>query len=167
MAFTPGTNSYVTLAEAESYFEDRPDPLWTGSDEQKQSALMYATDWLNAKYRWRGRIEDLTSQSLPWPRYSARDQEGRLLRSDHPLCDAAGIPIALKNATCEVALAHLQNALNETLSRGGDVRMVQVGPIKREFFEGSGAARVTLPFITKQLRGLYRGSPSVATYARR
>lgn len=168
-AFAPGVNSYVEQSYADAYFEDeRPSDIWLeeASDENRQAALMYATEWLNGTFSWRGSIEDQTSQSLAWPRVSARDHEGRLLTSDHPLVDTDGIPFAVKNACCEAALVHLQSAFNEVRARGGDVKLVKVGPITREFFEGAPGGP-TLPHIKRMLRGTIRGNSFTKTWSRR
>lgn len=64
-------NSYVTVAQADTFLENQGDATWTGvaTDEGKESALIQATSYLQQKYRllWKGsRVEAF--QSLDWPR---------------------------------------------------------------------------------------------------
>ena len=60
-------NSYVTLAEAEAYFETVPhDEHWTGSDDAKNRVLITATRYLDAFEYYGKRCS--TTQALKWPR---------------------------------------------------------------------------------------------------
>lgn len=66
-----GANSYVSVAYADSYFENLGQTLWTetASDEAKESALIKGAQYLQQKYRllWKGsRVNAF--QSLDWPR---------------------------------------------------------------------------------------------------
>jgi hypothetical protein len=68
MALSKGTNSYATVAEADSYFEDRLDvAAWTSaSAEQKAQALTTATAYLDS-LEWLGSVVS-SSQALAFPR---------------------------------------------------------------------------------------------------
>lgn len=68
MALSKGTNSYVTVTEADSYFENRLDvAAWeAASDTQKQQALITATSLLDS-LNWTG-IAVSASQALAFPR---------------------------------------------------------------------------------------------------
>jgi hypothetical protein len=68
MALVKGTNSYVTVAEAEIYFSDRVDvKAWTNADETvKSQALTTATTILD-NLDWAGVVLD-SSQTLAFPR---------------------------------------------------------------------------------------------------
>lgn len=68
MALTKNVNSYVTVNEADVYFEDRLDAAaWTSAtSSQKSQALITATRMLD-NLSWKGSIED-TSQLLAFPR---------------------------------------------------------------------------------------------------
>ena len=98
MALVVGTNSYISVANADTYFSERLNVSdWTGAvTATKEAALIQATRTLDALYTFAG---DLTSddQALAWPRSYVYDCEGREL-------DSATIPEAVKNATCEEAL---------------------------------------------------------------
>ena len=62
------TNSYVTLTEANSYFETVPDSsTWTNkTDDQKNRALISATRWIDSFVYYGNRCDD--GQALKFPR---------------------------------------------------------------------------------------------------
>ena len=61
--------SYISVADADTYHSDRGNALWTGTDAVKEEALRQATEYLDATYDWKGSIS-LTTQALNWPRGS-------------------------------------------------------------------------------------------------
>lgn len=135
--------SYISVADADAYFAAHSDPSsWSGlTTAQKESALRYATTWLDRRYGWPGQVEFVeTPQALAWPRSSAWDAEGRELED---------VPQAVADATCEAALAHVASALNETVGLtgvGSLVESAQVGPLSVKFSE-SAIARRTFAYI--------------------
>jgi hypothetical protein len=88
MALVKGTNSYVTVAEAEFYFETRIDvAAWTSaSSSQKESALVTATMILDT-LSWTG-VAVSASQPLAFPRegsyYDSKVGEEVLFTSNTP-----------------------------------------------------------------------------------
>lgn len=73
-----GANSYVSLAEADNYFENHPyySANWSElSDEQKEAFLTYATRSADTLFRWKGYPVSL-AQNLGWPRTAAYDKYG-------------------------------------------------------------------------------------------
>jgi hypothetical protein len=71
MALSKGTNSYATVEEADSYFEDRIDAdAWdSAEDAEKAQALVTASGLLDEK-EWTGTIYD-EDQDMAWPRTGA------------------------------------------------------------------------------------------------
>ena len=122
MAIVVGTNSYVSLAEAEAYFLTRLDvAAWTeASEEMKEAALVTATRELE-HYRWVGTIAD-PSQLLAWPR------NGRFFdpRAGY-VRDLSGVPSRVKQGQMELAYHFLTN--DGVLDSSGRVSEVKVGPI--------------------------------------
>lgn len=99
-------NSYTSLDYADDYFALRGNPTdWLNADEtDKKAALVYATQWVDATYKWWSYLYKET-QALGFPRNNFYDSEGRLI--------AAGtVPDKLKQAVCEMALEHLKESLN-------------------------------------------------------
>ncbi len=94
-------NSFVTLAEADTYMEGKlPSPTtWdAASDDTCNRALVSAARWLSA-LAWLGDRADAT-QALSWPRSSVVDPTD----PDGLEFDTDEIPQALKDAQCELAL---------------------------------------------------------------
>ena len=93
-------NSYVTVAQADTYFAGRLNAsAWTESGDQ-EAALIHATRWLD-HFDYRGE-RAVPRQPLKWPREFVYDEDGYEL----PL---ATIPREVRDATCEAALALLAN----------------------------------------------------------
>lgn len=91
-------NSYVTLAETETYMEGRLAVTnWdAATDDNKNRALRMATDVLDT-YEWKGTVTSGT-QRLQWPRFGTTDRDGWEY-------DSSIIPRPVKEATFELALA--------------------------------------------------------------
>lgn len=103
---TPGgttSNSYVTLAEAKTYFLRK---LYTSDwdavdDDRKETALLMACQRLEQE-DYVGILVD-EDQALKWPRM--KDDSGDLIRN----YAVNAVPQPMKNAQCELALWYLQN----------------------------------------------------------
>lgn len=148
----PTAESYVSEDEANAYFDKRGNPsAWTAlTTNDKESALRYATVALDGMYEWEGDIRQLL-QALSWPRSDAKDWEGRTIVS-------TSVPQRVKDATCELALLHLTEALNSSYARGGSVIRERVGSLETEYSEAAGA-ETSLPVLDRIIGGLgYRRS---------
>jgi len=97
-AGSSSANTYITLAEAESYFEARlHSSTWDDSANiTKNEALVWATRLLDNYFNWVG-LKVTSDQALQWPRQSVIDERGDLL-------DSTTIPNFLKNATAEFSM---------------------------------------------------------------
>jgi hypothetical protein len=125
MALTKGTNSYATVAEADSYFENRLDAAaWTDAeDDQKALALMTATALLDDQH-WIGAVSDV-DQDLAFPRVASYfdPKKGQNITLDEEV-----VPIRITIATYELAYHLLNN--DGILDSTGSVLKIEVGPIK-------------------------------------
>lgn len=75
MTLTVGTNTYDTLANVNTYWLDRGNTSWDeADDEDKEAAIIKATDWLERNFRWRG-ARLTADQRLGWPREEAYDDD--------------------------------------------------------------------------------------------
>lgn len=94
------SNSYVTLAAAESYFLGRLSvDDWDAADEhEREAALIMATARLDVEPYVGAPVSYL--QRLAWPRYGAYTRNGAALST-------TAIPQQVQDATCELALAIL------------------------------------------------------------
>ena len=90
-----GANSYVSVADADSYHVDRNNTGWTSKTVvEKQYALIDASDFVNLVYSFTG-SKASTTQGLEWPRTLAYNCDGSLV---------AGVPTELERAVYEYAL---------------------------------------------------------------
>jgi hypothetical protein len=121
------SNSYQSVAGADAYFADRGDVVWVAlTNAQKQAALVRATSYVDAVFRFIGARGD-TEQALQWPRVSAYDEDGYVIE---------GIPTCLKSACSEYALRSASAELAPDLeyAASGTLTMEKtiVGPVTEE-----------------------------------
>ena len=126
MAFTVGTNSYISVADANTYFLSRvgSDNWDSANIDAKEAALVTATAMIDNQ-AWIGSAVS-SSQDLAWPRDNATYNDYRL---GHTITIANNVtPQEVLDAVCEQAL-HLLD--NPTLLKGlsQTFESVSVGPI--------------------------------------
>lgn len=124
-------NSYVTVAEADTYFLIRNESAWAGTQAQKEAALIKGTQYIDGKYRsrWKGiRVSNL--QTLTWPRVGVEVEDAAYnpwLSAFNYRASMGGytsmlpdnyIPPELKASVCEAALRALSTTLAEDLRAG-------------------------------------------------
>ena len=149
MTIVAGTDSYVSVADADTYWSDRNNLDWESADTaDKEKALRGATEFIDGAYegRWIGEHPGSSSQVLAWPRNNARDSEGR---------DVTGIPQRVANATARLALEAITDFLVEAEDRGGGIKRAKVGPLDVTYFDNAPAGK-TYPFLDPLLKGLLR-----------
>lgn len=92
------SNSYVTLAQADQYHDDRvaSGTTWGDSSENsKTRAILWATELLESLYDWNGAVTT-TTQKLAWPRSGLWNRNGYAL-------DDETLPEPIRDATAEFA----------------------------------------------------------------
>ena len=98
---TPGAanaNSYITVAEADAYFETHLyGEEWIAMDDEDKEKALYMAARLLDQYDWKGLKANNSTQALRWPRSLVLDREGWFY------LDSATIPVFLKQATAELA----------------------------------------------------------------
>ncbi len=147
MALTVGTDSYLSVVEADAYWAERNNSRWAAAlPVDKEAALREATQYLDGRYDWVGDHPG-GGQQLGWPRAGAFDHEGRPL---------TGIPQKVAQATAELALQALGEPLAPAEARGGRTRRERVGPLEVEYLAGAPGGR-SYPFVTLLLKGLFKG----------
>lgn len=128
-------NSYISILEADAYFLERGNTRWAAMNfDQKQQALINATDYMTGKYRgrWKGTRTHL-NQALDWPRAGVviEDVAGGLARygGGYGLAEVAydGIPIEVKRACAELAIRASIKALVKDQKQAK--LSVSVGPV--------------------------------------
>ena len=125
------SNSYVTLAEANSYFETSPDDsTWTNkSDDQKNRALISACRWIDSLNFYGDRCDE--AQALKWPRNNFQVDDVEL--------DCSSIPNKIKYAQYELAraLANDTDAMTGNTGTAGVAKEVEMGELKVKYNEAS------------------------------
>lgn len=124
-----GANSFVEVDYADEYFTDRGNTVWLGlSIEQKQAALVLASDYASTQYRYKGQKADL-EQGLAFPRVELIDPKGMVV---------TGVPSCILRVVTELAIraATLENGLVPDPEFDGNGRSIKeiteaLGPLKR------------------------------------
>ena len=127
MSITVGVDSYVSLEEANNYFNSRLHAeAWTGAtDTDKEKALKQATRNIDTLPFRGAKASD--AQALSFPRaYTVYKDGGLVLVTDQD------IPQAVKNATCEEALSLLQNSQRKQLQEEG-VDSITIGNLTEHY----------------------------------
>ena len=126
-------NSYVTLAEADSYFETVPDSTtWDNkTDDQKNRALISATRWIDNHVFYGDRCD--VEQALSWPRNN--------YHVDRVELTCSVIPADIKYATYELARALANDTESITGSTGdtGLYEAVKLGDLEVKYNTASQA----------------------------
>lgn len=155
MAIVLGTNSFVTVAEAEDYFATVLDSSgWDALDEAgKEAALISATRLIDNR-SWIGTAVS-SSQSLGWPRSGATYFDARLGLTVSPTNDE--IPNKVKAATFEQALHLITN--QDALQASGQVfESITVGPISLSDSNKTSKPSNFSATALSYLEGLFTGS---------
>ena len=126
-------NSYVTLAEADSYFETTPDSTqWDNkTDDNKNRALISATRWIDSLNFYGDRCDN--GQALKWPRNNYEVDDVSLT------CSV--IPAEIKYATYELArsLANDTGAITDSTGDTGLYEQVKLGELEVKYNTDSQA----------------------------
>jgi hypothetical protein len=126
-------NSYVTLAEANTYFETVPSSAtWDDkTDDQKNRSLISATRWIDSLNFYGDRCDN--DQALKWPRNNYHVDNVELV------CSA--IPADIKYATYELAraLANDTDAVTGNTGTEGLYEEVELGELKVKYNTDSQA----------------------------
>jgi len=142
-AIVSGANSYVSLADADSYHSLRLNAGWTGTDAVKEAALVRAAQYIDVRYSFDG-VPMNSEQPMAWPRYIWLDTDNRYVPSD-------SIPQCVKDAQCEVALLAISGELLPAQDRGGRIASQSVSGVAVSYFADAPSGR-TFPLIDAILR---------------
>lgn len=144
-------NSFTSISFADDYFTDRGETRWTeeACDEEKQVALILATDYLDLKYQYLGISKVPEIQALSWPR------EGVVSRSNFTVVDSDSVPVGIQRAAAEIALIALDqdifpNVLKnapEILSQTKSARGLSIASSFKEVVDSSPVLRKALAYI--------------------
>lgn len=128
-----GANSYISLADAVTYFNNKGDATFINTSPDKQAAALFRAAggldfWLNG--RWRGRRANAV-QSLDWPRVGVRDSDGYFVPKNT-------VPAKVKLAQAEVAKIELTTSfIQQSVDRNSLIQKESVGPIDIEYMKNA------------------------------
>lgn len=127
-------DSFVSVADADTYHTNFGNADWTGTDAVKEVALRKATSVLSLGFDWDGSRASST-QSLAWPRSDVY-AFGSLVSDDV-------VPTEVKNACAELALRALTEDLLPDEEESKLKHRVKVGSLEEEttYVHGSSAAK--------------------------
>lgn len=172
-----GANAYSTLAELETYHEDRGNTAWTSEfdDDVKIAAMLRATAGLESHYRdrWIGYKSNHNTVTAPqltaWPRKADKAEttdDGYTVSTMTPLVDSDGIEIGvdeipplLVQAYNEICLIELTEPfVSVRLSRNDMLKFQRVDVIEQEWLSNAPAV-TSFPHIDALLSGLASTAP--------
>lgn len=137
------SNSYVTVEEADLYFESRPNNTWAAlGDEVKKSLLIHAARMNDRLVTFRGVIANTDPrQALRWPRTTVYDDEGQVIAND-------AVPETIKEAQCEQAWYLSKNDPDATAKIKYLKANVGKGAVSTEFNPHYSVQKLAEPAIT-------------------
>ena len=146
MALVKGTNSYVTVIEADAYFLNRIDAAAYDSapEENKIKALITATSMLD-NYEYAGQAISST-QSLAFPRIGSYYDPTLGMT----IAFTSKLPTRIIRATCELAYHLLNN--DGILDSTGDVESLVVGSIELQHIKSPAKMLPLILNLIKPMR---------------
>lgn len=150
MTITVGTDTYVTVEEADAYYAQSLDfDTWDALDTtQKERALVTATRTLDRQV-WQGTKTD-PLQDLQWPKTNVVDRDGNVL-------DPLIVPEDIKTAEIVLALMlYLDPTVASNKNAGTNIKHLKAGSAEVEYFRPQTGGR--FPTIIMELIGQYLAS---------
>ncbi len=150
-----GADAYASSSFVDTYWAGRTTnalaTVWAAATQTlKDSAIRIATEYLDAKYRWKGNTA-YDSQSLLWPRIG--------VYTDRHIELTYQVPLNVQRAVAELAARALTQDLYADTDRDNWAKSQKVGPIETTYMEGA-PTEPGFPFVTSLLKGLATTSSS-------
>lgn len=127
---------YGTVAAADAWHTAHGSAGWIGTNEQKEAALLVASEWLDERYRgsFPGYPTGKAAQVREWPRTEAVDIYGNTIPSDT-------VPVQIERATYVVALRQIMQpgSLYVDWTPGKDKISVAVSGAVSVTYAGAGS----------------------------
>ena len=122
-------NAYIDVDYADNYLSITNKSGWNDySILQKEKSIIEATQTIDLSYTFSGEVTDV-DQALEFPRINCYDKQRNIFLS------SSIIPVALKNAVCELAYTRLSSGENLLEATGSEVlKKEKIGSIEIERF---------------------------------
>lgn len=161
MTITVGTDSYLSVADADTYWSNRNNDVWAAADTaDKEKALREATQYIDGAYDFIG--TQITTNVLAWPRYDVYIYEGNFAGVSY---NSDTIPPQIKNATAELALEALSNKLLPSKDRGGLVKREKIDVIEVEYLPFAPSNK-SYDFVSMLIKPLLTGGSNMKRLVR-
>ena len=150
-----GGNSYVTLAEARTYFATK-NVTYTNTDAALEAVLIDAFMFVDAYGTQLLGEKTYPETTAEWPRKN----------TGIDWLTEITIPASVKIAQMEAAIYGTTNSLNIVNTGRGQVLRQKIGPIETEYADlqtsGGGGVDITIPYVSQLLRKFMRNSSGQA-----
>jgi len=149
MAIVVGTDTYLSIADADTYWSKRNNATWSGADAaDKEKALIEATQYVDGAFNFIGTQK--TDNVLAWPRFDVYIRKGNFAGVSY---DSDTIPPQIENAVAELALQALSARLIAVKDRGGAVKREKVDVLEIEYLDHAPTGK-TYTFASMLLKPL-------------
>jgi hypothetical protein len=118
-----GANTYISLADAQAYFDARLySTVWNSAGTNQTVSLVNATTLIDQLVQFYG-LKKTSTQSLQWPRERVRDPDigsgGYGFGSITPWIPDNVVPKRIKDCVCEVAISLLKKDRTAEVAQKG------------------------------------------------
>jgi hypothetical protein len=161
MTVTVGTDVYLSVTNADTYWSNRNNSTWSAATTaQKEKALREATQYIDGAYEFIGTQK--TDVVLAWPRYDVYIRQGNFAGVSY---DSDTIPPQIKDACAELALECLSDRLVEVKERGGMVKREKVDVVEIEYMDWAPSQKA-YNFVSMILKPLLLGNKNTRNLVR-
>jgi len=134
----PNAESYISEDDATAYHEKRGNADAWDAIDNKEAALINATEFMGQKYRmiWAG-VRAKVDQALDWPRYDVPRVDGPGGYGAYPdYYSFTEVPVEVGRACAELALRTADGPLMVDLDRA--IQTETIGPLSTTYFSADG-----------------------------
>lgn len=157
MAIVVGTDTYLSVTAADTYWSDRNNSVWSAATTpNKEKALREATQYLDGAYSYIGTQK--TDIVLTWPRFDVFIRSGNFAGISY---DSDTIPPQIEDACAELALEALSANLLPSADRGGAIKKEKVDVLEVEYMDWAPSSK-TYNFVRLILKPLLINQSSTA-----
>lgn len=153
-----GANTYISATDADLYQANRGRSSWALlSADSKATALIKATEAIDAQYPWIG-VKMTRTQGLQWPRRAGIESSGAsILLVDRDGFDIDAVPQAVVNACAEAAFLSLTEELFQDNDPRGKIIRKKTDVLETEYQPESPSMKPALPTIFGTLNSILKG----------
>lgn len=161
MTVTVGTDTYLSVADADTYWSNKNNSTWTdSSDADKEKALREATQYIDGAFSFIGRQN--IDNVLAFPRHDVWITKGNFAGVKY---DSTTIPPQIKDTCAELALEALSVRLSPVKERGGLVKREKVDSIEVEYMKFAPSGK-TFSFASMILKPLLKHGANTRSLVR-